>query len=430
MKWIEHVAQVVERYPDDLAVICHGESLTYAQMWKAVGKEALRLQAEEDVKAGQYYLLRCTQDIPFVVRFLALHEIGALCDILYTTGSTGKPKAVLLSDEGMVANGENLIAAMGFHHGMTFVVCGPLDHFGPWSKMLPVFMTGATLHILDGLKDLEALFDALRPSVINGREARSATFLVPSAIRMLLQLNKERLGSLADCIEFIETGAAPMAPSDMEQLRQLLPHTRLYNTYASTETGIVCTYPYHLPSAEGREGEVPEPVQQGCVGPAMIHAKVTIAPEGNICVRGKMLMAGYLSEDASGKLQLEPVGDSFTTSDMGRFDEKGRLFLTGRSSDFINVGGLKLSPVEVENAAEGFPGIVDCLCVPVPHPMMGQVPKLLVVLQEGMALNKREIALYLKEKLEETWKVPVQYEVVNEIRKMPNGKKNRKSYIS
>ena len=164
MRWIDYVAKVVERYPDDPAVICHGEQLTYAQLWEAVGKESLRLRDIEHIQERQYYIQTCTQDIAYVIRFLALHLIGARCDILYTTGSTGKPKAVLLSDEGMIANGENLINAMGFHHGLTFVICGPLDHFGPWSKMLPVFMTGGTLHILDGLKDMDALFDALRPS--------------------------------------------------------------------------------------------------------------------------------------------------------------------------------------------------------------------------------------------------------------------------
>ena len=128
-------------------------------------------------------------------------------------------------------------------------------------------------------------------------------------------------------------------------------------------------------------------------------------------------------------MQLEPVGKSFQTSDLGYLDEEGRLFLTGRSSEFINIGGLKLSPVEVEDAAMGFAGILDCLCIPVSHPVMGQVPKLLVVLQEGFSFNKKEIARYLKEKLTETWKVPINYEVVEEIRKMPNGKKNRKSYI-
>ena len=419
MRWIDYVAKVVERYPDTLAVICHGEQLTYAQLWEAVGKESLRLRDIEHIQEGQYYIPTCTQDIAYVVRFLALHLIGARCDILYTTGSTGKPKAVLLSDEGMIANGENLINAMGFHHGLTFVICGPLDHFGPWSKMLPVFMTGGTLHILDGLKDLEALFAALRTSTFTSCESKSATFLVPSAIRMLLQFSSERLTELADCIEFIETGAAPMATSDMQQLREVLPNTRLYNTYASTETGIVCTYPYHLSQS----------ILQGCVGPAMKHSEVSIGPDGEICVSGPILMAGYLNEDADGNMQLEPVGKSFQTTDLGYIDAEGRLFLTGRSSEFINIGGLKLSPVEVEDAAMGFAGILDCLCIPVPHPMMGQVPKLLIVLQEGVTLNKKEIARYLKEKLTETWKVPINYEVVEEIRKMPNGKKNRKSYI-
>ena len=419
MRWIDYVAKVVERYPDTLAVICHGEQLTYAQLWEAVGKEALRLRDIEHIQEGQYYIQTCTQDIAYVVRFLALHLIGARCDILYTTGSTGKPKAVLLSDEGMIANGENLIDAMGFHHGLTFVICGPLDHFGPWSKMLPVFMTGGTLHILDGLKDLDALFDALRPSTFANVGAKSATFLVPSAIRMLLQFSCERLAKLADCIEFIETGAAPMATSDMQQLREGLPNTRLYNTYASTETGIVCTYPYHLAQS----------ILQGCVGPPMKHSEVSIGPDGEICVSGPILMAGYLNEDADGHFQLEPVGKSFQTSDLGYLDAEGRLFLTGRSSEFINIGGLKLSPFEVEDAAMGFAGILDCLCIPVSHPVMGQVPKLLIVLQEGVTLNKKEIARYLKEKLTETWKVPINYEVVEEIRKMPNGKKNRKSYI-
>lgn len=419
MRWIDYVAKVVERYPDDIAVICHGERLTYAQLWEAVGNEALRLRDIEHIQAGQYYVQTCTQDIAFVVRFLALHLIGAQSDILYTTGSTGKPKAVLLSDEGMIANGENLIDAMGFHHGLTFVICGPLDHFGPWSKMLPVFMTGGTLHILDGLKDLDALFDALRPASFDQEKAYSATFLVPSAIRMLLQFSRERLAKLADCIEFIETGAAPMATSDMQQLHEVLPQTRLYNTYASTETGIVCTNPYHLSQS----------IMQGCVGPAMKHSEVMIGPEGEICVSGPMLMAGYLNEDAEGNMQLEPVGKTFQTTDLGYLDAEGRLFLTGRSSEFINVGGLKLSPIEVEDAAMGFKGILDCLCIPVSHPVMGQVPKLLVVLQEGYSLNKKELARYLKEKLTETWKVPINYEAVEEIRKMPNGKKNRKSYI-
>ena len=127
MRWIDYVAKVVERYPDTLAVICHGEQLTYAQLWEAVGQEALRLRDIEYIQEGQYYVQTCTQDIAYVVRFLALHLIGARCDILYTTGSPGKPKAVLLSDEGMIANGENLCD--GFSSRVDFCDMRPLGPF-------------------------------------------------------------------------------------------------------------------------------------------------------------------------------------------------------------------------------------------------------------------------------------------------------------
>ena len=268
---------------------------------------------------------------------------------------------------------------------------------------MPTLLVGGTLCLLDGLKDTEALFDAL------GSAPRTATFLVPSAIRMLMQLSSRRLQSLADNIDFIETGAAPIATSDMEQLRQLLPHTRLYNTYASTETGVVCTYPFHQ--------QTPLP---GCVGPAMRHAHVRLDDEGHIVVTGRMIMSGYL-HDAQCPAEI-------VTTDIGRLDpDTGYLFITGRDSDFINVGGLKVAPAEVEDAAMSLPGVQDCICVAHPHAIMGQVPRLLVVMQPGVVFNRKSLILHLKSRLE-SYKIPLLYEEVAEVRKTFNGKKDRKAY--
>ena len=438
MRWIDLVEQTVRKYPDDLAVTCHGEALTYAQLWDKAGEEMQRMREVGTVGEGELYRLPCTQDADYVVRFVALHRLGVRCDILFTTGSTGKPKGVLMCDEGLIANGENLILSQGFHHGLRFVICGPLDHFGSWSKMLPVLMTGGTLVVMEGMKQMEAVLDAL------GEKAPSATFMVPSALKMLMMTSRERLSALTDRIEFIEAGGAPLTTSDMETLRQLLPHTRLYNTYASTETGIVSTYAYHNFGEEGSQELVP-----GCVGRMMKHAEVTLTPEGRIVVSGPMVMESYLVTDEEGRLSLPlqdevslPVRDNallvtsqaghpmaatrtFETSDLGQIDPQGRLILTGRVSDIINVGGLKLSPLEVEEAAQRHPDIADCLCVPVAHRMMGQVPKLLVVLTPGATLDKKKLALYLKSQLDETWKVPMQYEAVDEIPKTANGKKRR-----
>lgn len=428
MGLIEKFRQQATRFADTVAVRCQGDALTYGQLLEKVEAEAVRLQEEEQVGKGDIYQLVASQDIGYLVRFLALHVVGAICtpvdglmtlpayrneavsDMLFTTGSTSQPKGVLLSEKAILADAENLIEAHGYRHGMTFVICGPIHHFGCWSKVLPTLLTGATLYLLEGLKDTEALFTALASA------GRTATFLVPSAIRMLMQLNRKRLEELSGNIDFIETGAAPIAVSDMEQLRTILPHTRLYNTYASTETGVVCTFPFHVPAV----------CRVGCVGPTMRHAHVRIDGEGHIVVQGPMIMSGYLPGYAGMSDRLCSPSE-IVTSDMGTLDAEGNLFITGRDSDFINVGGLKVAPAEVEDVAMMLPEIGDCICVAAPHPMMEQIPRLLVVMNSGYVFNRRAIINHLKLHLE-TYKIPLQYEEVNEIRKTFNGKKDRKYY--
>lgn len=431
MNMLEILTRLAEQYPDKLAVKSKDQSLTYTQLLEAVQHEAERLQTEENVQAGRLYQFIASQDVKYLVRFFALHVIGAICvpvdtiqeladysdtrvsDILFTTGSTSKPKAVLLTFDAVMADAENLIEAHRYSDRLTFVICGPIHHFGSWSKVFPTLLSGGTIHILEGLKDMEALFAALESSPCTG------TFLVPSALRMIMQLNEERLVSLAHNIDFIETGAAPFAACDMERLRQLLPYTRLYNTYASTETGVVCTYPFHLPSAEPDKASlVEEPCIEACVGPTMRHAHVNIDSEGRIVVEGRMIMSGYMHDP------VQPA--KIVTSDIGEFDEKGRLKIIGRISDFINVGGLKVAPAEVEAAALKLPLVKECICIPHAHPLMGQVPELLVVCEES-EYDRKAIIAHLKAELE-PYKIPLFYRRVENIQKTYNGKLDRKFY--
>ena len=93
----------------------------------------------------------------------------------------------------------------------------------------------------------------------------------------------------------------------------------------------------------------------------------------------------------------------------------------------INVGGYKVAPTEVEDAALLLPGIKDCICISAQHPITGNALKLLVVMADGHQLNKRQLALHLKEHLE-IYKVPQMYEEVERIERTYNGKLNRKFY--
>lgn len=470
--------------PGKLALVSSSGNLTYQQLASQVKLRADSL-INLGIKSGDLLVVRSSQTIDYIVLYFACHLVEAticplekdlseekidsianvlnanwvsvdlnifkrlsfnqidsckgIADILFTTGTTGNPKGVMISQNAILANGDNLVKSQGFHSDLVFVITGPLNHSGNWSKVIPTMMVGATLYILEGMKDLNAFFNAFEftlpkfteqsNSIDNWYdEQKYACFLVPASIRMLLLLAKARLQSISHKIEFVETGAAPISSSDMKSLSEVLPNSRLYNTYASSETGMVSTYNFN-----------DHKYKSGCVGNCMVNASAEILDYNSnsanpsnskigiiTCTNGGQ-MSGYFNapELTSSVLKNGIV----YTKDLGYIDEDGMLVIVGRDDDVINVGGLKVSPVEVENMALSYSQIADCICIPQKHPIMGNVLKLLFVPKDNDTLDKRSIAKYLSSKLE-AYKVPTLYEQVEKINRTYNGKLDRKSYIS
>ena len=433
MKLEDYLRQHAEKTPDRTAVICGDETISYATLYQRVQVRAATMPK------GEVVVFRSSPTVDFLVTYFAIHLAGSVAaplerdtpeplfqeitaslvgsalppnsaDILYTTGTTGRSKGVIISHQTIIADAENLIAGQGFSHDLLFIINGPLNHIGSLSKIFPVVLLGATLYILDGMRDINAFFRALDyPST------KIATFFVPATIRMLLQFGAERLATYADKIDFIESGAAPLAHADMLRLCELLPDTRLYNTYASTETGIIATYNFN----DGR-------CLQGCLGHPMPHSRIVITDDGLISCQGDTLMTGYVNDPELTATILR--NDTIFTSDIGHIDDEGMLRLEGRQGDVINVGGYKVAPTEVEDAALSLPEVKDCICISVEHPVMGHALKLLVAVAEGHSFDKRQIARALKERLE-TYKVPLLYEQVEKIQRTYNGKIDRKFYF-
>lgn len=427
------------------ALVCGDVSLTYDELERRVKQRSDELTR---MVPGRCYVFRASQDADFIVTYLACHEAGRVAvplekdapqerfdevcrlvaesdvpsdvaDILFTTGTTGKSKGTMLSHAAIKADAENLIDAQGFCPDTTFVISGPLNHIGSLSKLWPTFMVGGTVVVTDGMKDIDGFFRAMDyPS------QKMATFLVPASIRILLQFGAKRLEDYQHKIDFIETGAAPIAQTDMEQLCQLLPHTRLYNTYASTETGIICTYNYNGKSAPA--GNAFDGIcVAGCLGPAMRHSQVIITAEGKVSCKGATLMTGYVGDAALTATLLRD--NTVFTNDVGELDAHGCLRLKGRQGDVINIGGFKVEPSEVEDAAMAFPSVADCICISDVHPVLGTALRLLVVEKEGKTISKRELALFLAQRLEK-YKVPQLFRTVPSIRRTYNGKLDRKYY--
>ena len=519
----DYLRRDAELYPDKTAVVCGEKSVTYRELWSRVEQRAAQMVETarvdtaaqmEDVR-GRLVPFRAVCEIDTLVLYFAIHLAGgvamplekdlseeqyqAFCqlarkygsggsasyegnlleslpegaaDVLFTTGTTGKQKGVIISHATIIADAENLISAQGYHHDLTFIICGPLNHIGSLSKVYPMILVGGTIQLLDGIKDMDAWFRVMEEprcqssakalsfssaealSLSSAQKPSFASFLVPASIRMLMAFSAERLSQNADRIEFIETGAAPMALSDMERLCRLLPHSRLYNTYASTETGIIATYDYN-------HGEC----LAGCLGKPMKHSQIVIVSDedgacfsdedgacfsdedgacfsdedgacfsdevkvngvGRVACKGKTLMSGYLGD---AELTASVLRDDMVfTADLGRMDEQGRLRLEGRLGDVINVGGYKVAPTEVEAAALSLPMVKDCVCVAAQHRVLGTVLKLWVVLAEGYALDRKAIAKGLQAAKLENYKIPMLYGQVEEIKRTYNGKIDRKAY--
>lgn len=439
IRLIDLIAQNAAQYPDKTAAVYNGEHLSYADLLDKIDAESAVIMRSDDYAKGSGIVVKNTQNADFIVRYFAIHKAGCvavpvekdipearleqitrivaaenfsdeIADVLFTTGTTGMSKGVMISHRTIIANAENLIDAQGFAHDVTFVVNGPLNHIGSLSKIYPTLLVGGTLYIIDGMKDMNVFFKAFDyPS------EKMATFLVPASIRMLVQFSSRQLSAIAHKIDFVETGAAPISQADMEKLCALLPNSRLYNTYASTETGIIATHNYNS-----------DVCVAGCLGKAMKHSKFFITDEGSVACSGDTLMSGYIGDsEMTARVMRNGV---IYTADCGRIDECGRLHLTGRADDIINVGGFKVSPSEVEDAVMAFDGIADCICIAAQHPVLGTVTKLLYVVADGGEVNVKALASFLKTRLE-AYKVPMLYSAVDKVQRTYNGKLNRKYYL-
>ena len=164
---------------------------------------------------------------------------------------------------------------------------------------------------------------------------------------------------------------------------------------------------------------------EGCIGRPMKNSTVEVTPEGNIIVSGLTVMSGYVADEESTRKVLK--NGKIYSADLGYVDEAGLIHLKGRQGDVINVGGFKVDPVEVENAASSFAAVEDCICIADTHPVVGTVLKLLVVTKDDAELDRQALARHLKSRLD-PHKVPLYYEKVSSVMRTYNGKLDRKYY--
>ena len=349
-------------------------------------------------------------------------EVTTECsEIIFTTGTTGKSKGVMLSSYCLYTYLGVMNQTFRLNKNSVFLVTTPLNHVGGLHRIHQCMAAGCTVVLLDGIRNLKAFFKAINMYGV------THTYLPPASVKMLLTLAKNELAKLNGKLQFIYTASAPFPSSDIETLIKLLPDTRLHQGYGSSETGSICNCCYN---AKGESiNSLGKPYS--CVEVKLLDADGNVInepyKEGLICSKSTMNMIGYYKEP---ELTASVLKNGFIYSkDLMYFDSDGALHFSGRGDDVINVRGFKVSPVEVVDVALRFPIIKDCACVPYDDKVLGRCLKMFVVIKEGYTFDVEKIIDFLETKLE-SYKLPKYIECIPEIPKTYNGKTDRNKLMS
>lgn len=347
-------------------------------------------------------------------------EPSAVAALLYTSGTTARPKGVRLTHANLLANAEACRQAAALDESHVLLGLLPLFHtlglMG--SLILPAYLRATS--ILLTRFEPEGVMRALE------RHRPTALIAIPSMYGVMLRtgmLAAADTSSLRLCIAGGEPLPEPISTAFLAQTGR-----PLMEGYGLTETSPVVTLnPPPVPGSPGpRPGTAGPPlpgVSVRVVDPA--GRDVPCGQEGEVWIRGPSVMAGYHNRPDETALCLTADG-WFKSGDLGRLDGDGYLAITGRLKDLIISSGENISPGEIEEVLLRHPAVAEAAVIGLPDALRGEVPKAFVVCREGMMLTAKALRDWCRENLA-PFKVPREIEFREALPKGPTGKVQRRA---
>lgn len=334
---------------------------------------------------------------------------GDVALVLRSSGSTGPPKVVPLTQAQLVARaGANPIA--GDDRGLCVVPMFTASAIE--SNLVATLVAGATVTFLP-------TFEAAPIAVALTRLQPTYLWAVPTVLSALLESLSVGALTLPASLRLLRTGGAPLAPS-LQLALEAASGRPVMQGYGMTETGGIARNP--LPPAPRPPGSVGRPLWPGVAILGRGGAIGRWQDDGEVVVRGPGVMTGY--EDAP-DANREAFHDGwFRTGDIGRFDADGYLHLTGRRHELINRGGFKVAPAEVDAAMLRHPEVADAAAFAVEHASLGEDVAVAVVLRPGATANPSQLRTHALAHLPPS-KVPNAVVIVDALPRNPAGKVNR-----
>jgi acyl-CoA synthetase (AMP-forming)/AMP-acid ligase II len=327
-------------------------------------------------------------------------------DILFTSGTTGRPKGAMSAHRQTIAVAEAWAERAEVTEDDVYLVISPFFHsFGYKAGLLVCLLTGATI-----VPQLVFDVDAVLAQV----ERERVTILPgPPTIFQTLLAHPERAERNLSSLRLAVTGSAMVPVALIERMRRDLTFQTIITAYGLSEAVVVTMC---------HPGDDPETISRtsGC---ATADFEVRIADldgnvlppgaEGEIQLRGPNVMLGYLDDPAATHQAVEPDG-WLHTGDVGYLDERGYLTITDRLKDMFTVGGFNVYPAEVEGAILRLDDVVECAVVGVPDERLGEVGRAYVVARPGHALCEEDVLAVCRERLA-NFKMPRSIELVDAL---------------
>ncbi len=334
------------------------------------------------------------------------------CQLMYTSGTTGKPKGVILTHENLLWNLFNTILGREEKEGEISMVIGPLYHTAALNNHFLIRVAMAGTSILVKHFDAEEVMEIIekeRVTVISG---------APAAYHMMLSLPEGRYDtrSITKCT----TGGSILPEETKLRLLKLFPSlTGIYDVYGCTEATPSIAILKAKDSLRQKE----------CVGRAVPFLEVRIVDDqdqdlpsgevGEVICRGPNVMRGYYKDEEATREALR--GGWLHTGDLARMDEEGFLYIVGRKKEMIVSGGENIYPREIEELLYRHPKIEEAAIIGVPDPLWGEAVRAVIVLKKGESMTEEEVIKYCKDHLA-SYKKPKSVEFVEGLPRNPSGK--------
>lgn len=430
----QQIESNAQRKPEKVALICKDTVVSYGELWERCCEEARRLLDDASFYKGKRVILAAAGNAEFVYQYFGTHLAGGICvpidpdtkparreyierlvngdwslvnadaaDIMFTTGTTGAPKGVVLTHENIAASARNINAYIGNDAEDVELLALPVSHSFGLGRLRCVLSKGGTIVLLGTFANVKRFFAALDEYHVTGFG------MVPASWAYLKMMSRDKIRNYADQLKYIEIGSSFMSVEDKKMLMEWLPSTRICMHYGLTEASRSAFMEFH---------EYAENLSS--IGKAAPNVDIRII-DGEICVKGEHVTRSYWNESPE-RIAQDFHGDYFRTGDSGWMDEDEHIYIKGRIKEMINVGGEKVSPMEVEDVLNAIPQIKESACCAMPDKVMGEVVEAFIVEKEP--ITDAEIMEIIKPQLE-NYKWPKRIQRIAAIPKTSSGKIQR-----